>query len=89
MASQEGKGSIILKIFIVLLVVALIIVIILPGRIWQEEEMIRSTSRGNMATLYESYRYFHSLKGYYPENNKDLIAAIQNDSALIKKQNFT
>jgi hypothetical protein len=86
MASQEGKGSIILKIFIALLVVALIIVIILPGQIWQEEEMIKSTSRGNMATLFEAYHYFHSLKGFYPEDEKELIAAIQNDSALIKKQ---
>lgn len=86
MASQEGKGSIILKFFIVLLVVALIIVIILPGRIWQEEEVIKSTSRGNMATLYESYQYFHSLKGFYTDDEKEVIATIQNDSALIKKQ---
>ena len=86
MASQDGKGSIILKFFIVLLAVALIIVIILPGRIWQEEEMVKSTSRGNMATLYESYRYFHILTGFYTDDEREIIATIQNDSALIKRQ---
>ena len=43
MANVDGKGSIILKIVIVLLVVAMVIVIILPGQIWQEEDVIRET----------------------------------------------
>jgi hypothetical protein len=86
MASVDGKGSIILKIVIVLLVVAMVIVIILPGQIWQEEDMIRETSRGNMSTIFEANRYFYGLKGMYPTNDEELILTVQNDSALLKRQ---
>ena len=86
MAAQDGRGSIILKILIILLVVALIIVIVLPGEIWQEEDSVQSTSRGNMATLYEAYQYYHDLTNTYTDNENDIITSIQNDSALIKRQ---
>ena len=92
MAGQEGKGSIILKILIILLVAALIIVIILPGEIWQEEDFVQSTSRGNMETLYEAYQYYHNLTGMYTDDENEIITRIQNDSALMKRQavvNFT
>jgi hypothetical protein len=92
MAGQDGKGSIILKILIILLVVALVIVIILPGEIWQEEDSVQSASRGNMATLYEAYQYYHKLTGMYTDDENEIITRIQNDSALIKRQavvNFT
>ena len=62
MASLDGKGSIILKIVIILMVVAMVIVIKLPGKIWQEEDVVRDTSRGNMSTLYEAYRYYYGLR---------------------------
>ena len=86
MAAQDGGGSIIFKLVIILLVVATIIVIEVPGSIWQEEEMIMNTSRGNLATLYEAHRYFHGLKGYYATSDEELVATVQNDSALIKRQ---
>jgi len=86
MAGQDGKGSIILKILIILLIVALVIVITLPGEIWQEEDAVQSTSRGNMATLYEAYQYYHNLTGMYTDDENEIITRIQNDSALIKRQ---
>lgn len=86
MASQDSKGSIIFKILIVLLVVAMVVVIILPGKIWEEEAMVQETSHGNMATLYDSHKYFYHLKGYYASSDVELISTVQNDSALIKRQ---
>jgi len=86
MASLDSKGSIILKIVIALLVVAMIIVIILPGQIWQEEDLVRDTSRGNMSTLFEAHKYYFGLKGMYTSNDEDLILTVQNDSALLKRQ---
>ncbi len=86
MASQDSKGSIIFKILIVLLVLAMIIVIILPGKIWDEEAMDQETSQGNMATLYDSHKYFYNLKSYYASSDEELISTVQNDSALIKRQ---
>ena len=86
MASLDGKGSIIFKILIVLLVVAMVIVIILPGKIWQEEDLVRDSSRGNMSTLFEAHRYYFGLKGAYTDNEEELILTVQNDSALLKRQ---
>jgi competence protein ComGC len=86
MASLDGKGSIILKIVIVLLVVAMVIVIILPGQIWQEEEVVRETSRSNMSTLFEAHKYYFGLKGTFTDNDEHLILTVQNDSALLKRQ---
>lgn len=86
MASQDSKGSFVFKILIVLLVVAMVIVIILPGKIWEEEDMVRRTSHGNMATLYDAYKYFHQLRGYYASTDEELMSTVQNDSALIKRQ---
>jgi hypothetical protein len=86
MADLDGKGSILLKIIIVLLIVVMVVVIIVPGEIWQEEDLIRETSRGNMSTLFEAYRYYFGLKGTYETNDEDLILTVQNDSALLKRQ---
>jgi hypothetical protein len=86
MASLDGKGSIILKVVIVLLVIGMVIVIILPGKIWEEEDLVRDTSRGNMSTLFEAYRYYYGLKGTYTSNDEELILTVQNDSALLKRQ---
>ncbi len=86
MARLDGKGSIILKIVIILLVVAMVIVIILPGQIWQEEDMVKNTSRENMSTLFDAHRYYYGLKGNYTTNEEELILTVQNDSALLKRQ---
>jgi competence protein ComGC len=86
MASLDGKGSIILKIVIIFLIVAMVIVIILPGQIWQEEDMVRNTSRENMSTLFDAHRYYYGLKGNYTTNEEELILTVQNDSALLKRQ---
>ena len=86
MASLDGRGSIILQTVIVLLVVAMVIVIILPGEIWEEEEAIQESSRGNMSTLFEAHRYYFVLKGDYTNNEEELMATVQNDSALLKRQ---
>jgi len=86
MATLEGKGSIILKIVIALLVVAMVIVVILPGKIWEEEDRIKESSRSNMSTLFEAHRYYFGLKGVYTNNEDELILTVQNDSALLKRQ---
>jgi hypothetical protein len=86
MASLDGKGSIILKSVIILLIVAMVIVIILAGKIWQKEDMVRDSSRGNMSTLFEAHQYYFGLKGSYTNNEEELILTVQNDSALLKRQ---
>ena len=54
MANQKWQGSIILKLAIVVLVVALILVILIPGDIWTKEDSAKNSSRNNMTSIYEN-----------------------------------
>jgi hypothetical protein len=85
---MAAKGSIVLKIVIVLLVLVLWQVISIPAKIWSEEEMLENTSHNNMVTLYEAqvYRY-NQVKSYVPSDSlENLLAFIKADSALNVRQ---
>ena len=86
MAKYQGKGSIILKLLIVVMIAALILVINIPGKIWNTEENITSTSHGNMSSIYEAYRYYYSLNHEYTTDLATLINTIENDSSLMLRQ---
>jgi hypothetical protein len=82
MSDQQGKGSIVYKLVIVLLVVILVFVIIIPGTIWTHESETMEKSRTNMVTLHEAYSYYHQLTGQYTTDQDELITTVKNDSAL-------
>lgn len=81
-----AKGSIILKILIVLLAFLLVAVIAVPEKIWTEEEMITHTSRYNMNAIYEAEQFFHRKTGEYTENLDTLITVIENDTSLQQRK---
>lgn len=81
-----GKGSIILKIVIVLLAALLIAVIVIPGDIWKEEERITKKSRYNMTALYEAEQFFHRKTEHYTTDFDSLLQTIRNDSSLQQKR---
>jgi len=82
MSDQQGKGSIVYKLVIVLLVVLLVFVITIPGTIWTREAQTMEKSRTNMITLYEAHTYYHNLTGQYTTDQNALITEVKNDSAL-------
>ncbi len=86
MSTQQPKGSIILKLAIVLMVVVLVFVIIIPGKIWTDEAEAQKECRNNMVSLYEAHAYYYKLKGHYAPDMNDLILTIQNDSSLMLRQ---
>ncbi len=86
MADQQAKGSILLKIVIVLFVIGLILVITVPGEIWTSEEHSEKICRENMLSVYEAHRYYFTLKGEYAPDMANLILTIQNDSSLMNRQ---
>ncbi len=83
MADQQAKGSILLKIVIVIFLVGLIMVIIVPGQIWEAEEQAMEVSRANMLSIYEAHKYYHQVKNEYAPDMENLILTIQNDSSLL------
>jgi hypothetical protein len=85
MAKREGKGSILLKIVIAVLVIITIMVIKIPHDIWQEEERITLQCRDNMSSVHEAYRYYYQVHNEYIQDVQQLIDYIQNDSTLLKR----
>lgn len=81
-----AKGSIILKIIIILLALLLVAVIALPQRIWNEEDILVTQSRKNMNAIYEAQKFFHQKTGHYTDDLDTLITVIQNDTSLQQKK---
>jgi hypothetical protein len=77
-----GKGSLILKIVIILLIFLLVVVISIPDKIWKQEEAITDQSRRNMTSIYEAEQFFFRKTGDFTTNLDTLVAAIKNDTTL-------
>ena len=85
---MAAKGSIILKLLIVVCALALWQVISLPGKIWSEEQHLEKTSRDNMNSIYEAQMYYYGkTKRFMPEDSLEyLVDFIKSDSALNQRQ---
>jgi hypothetical protein len=88
MAKTQGKGSIVLKLLILILVVVLILAINLPGEIWTQEESLMSSNQRNMSSIYEAHRHYYSNNAQYTTDISELTHVIENDSALILRQDI-
>ncbi len=86
MSKQEAKGSIVLELIIVLLVAALVAVILIPGKIWEEQAQEEATAHSNMTAIYEALKYYKNLTGKYTADPAELINTIRADSNLMRKQ---
>ena len=82
MSNSEGKGSIILKILIIILIVGLILTIIIPGKIWDEEEYELTTERTNLVSIYEAEKFYYQLTKKYTTDPQELLNTIHADSSL-------
>lgn len=81
-----AKGSIILKIIIILLALLLVAVIALPQKIWREEGIVVKQSRENMNAIFEAQKFFHQKTDRYTDDLDTLITVIQNDTSLQQKK---
>ncbi len=86
MASHEGKGSIVLEIIIVILVAVLIAVILIPGKIWKEEAREEKIAHDNIASIYQSEKFYFRKTQKYTEDPAELLRVVRQDSSLLQKQ---
>ncbi len=82
MAANEGKGSILLKLLIVVLVGVLIAVIIVPGSIWDEESREQITAQDNISSIFEAEKFFHRINNRYTSDPAELLQTVNQDSSL-------
>ena len=86
MSSNPGKGSILLKLAIVVLSVVLVLVIKIPDSIWDKEKSEKEQSHFNMSSIYEAEKHFHRLTNKYTTDIDALLREIRNDSSLVQTQ---
>jgi uncharacterized protein (UPF0333 family) len=86
MAAKGSKGSILLEILILLLALLLVAVILIPSKIWKEEEATTKISRNNMNTIYEAERFYYQKTGSYTDSLSKLLNFVHSDSGLQQRQ---
>ncbi len=86
MSKQVAKGSIVLELLIVVLTAALIAVILIPGKIWNEQKQEEITAHDNMMSIYEAEKYYKKLTGKFTSDPAQLIKVVHEDSILNQKQ---
>ncbi|NOZ60114.1 MAG: hypothetical protein GXO74_00380 [Calditrichaeota bacterium] len=80
MAKDMSKGSIILEILIVILVVALIATILYPKKIWEQEEKNTQLCRSNMDRILKAELVFQKYHNTYTDSLPELVSFIRDDS---------
>ncbi len=86
MATKSAKGSILFKILIVVLVVALIFVILIPAEIWKQEKIEMDSAQYSMMSIYEAEKFYHRMTKSYTTDKAELLTAIREDSTLKQTQ---
>jgi ABC-type phosphate transport system auxiliary subunit len=86
MAKNEGKGSILLKILILFLIIIVYLTITIPKGIWSEEKQELYAAYDNMSGLYEAQKLFFRLTQTYTADLDLMLSTIKSDSTLYKKE---
>ena len=86
MADNKGRGSIFLKILIVVLAIVLIAVITIPAQLWEEETFELNTARANMTSIYEAERFYFRMNNSYTAEPGELLTVVRQDSTLQQQQ---
>lgn len=80
MAQAKAKGSIILKILIVILLAALVGTIMYPKKIWDEEEKNTTACRDNMDRIFKAEMIFLQHYNNYTDSLSKLTSFFEKDS---------
>lgn len=80
MATSKARGSIILEILIVLLIIALIATILYPKKVWQEEEKNTALCRANMDRIFKAEMIFLKYNNNYTDSLDQLVSFFKDDT---------
>jgi len=86
MATNSAKGSILFKMIIVVLAIALIFVILKPADIWEQEKLEKTSEQYNMTSIYEAEKFYHRMTKQFTTDKEKLLSVISEDSTLKQVQ---
>ncbi|MCB2211988.1 hypothetical protein KQI52_07735 [bacterium] len=84
----EPRGSWILKILIVILVVALVASVLYPQKLWQKQDALTAASRLTMDNLNFVVQRHHEANESYIADLDSLLRFMENDSIAVKRATF-
>lgn len=86
MSKDSWKGSIILKLLIVVLSIVLIAVILIPGKVWDQEEAEQKTEHYNIISIYEALRFYHRNTQSFTTSPAEILKVVRSDSSILIQQ---
>ncbi len=82
---MRPKGSLILKVLIVLLLVMLIASVLYPGRLWEEQDNLVQATRDRMENLNYVVQRYNQVNNRFTADVQELITFIQQDSIEVRR----
>ncbi|MCB2200676.1 hypothetical protein KQI63_14820 [bacterium] len=86
--SMEPKGSILLKILIGFLIIFLVVSVLYPKKLWDDQEKLITDSRERMDNLNQVSQRFQKVNGTYIADLDSLVKFIETDSIMVKRETF-
>lgn len=80
MASAKSKGSIVLEILIVVLLVALFATILYPKKVWEREDKNTAECRDHMDRIFKAELIYQKYHSNYTDTLSKIISFIKNDA---------
>ena len=88
MATPTSKGSPILKLVILVLVVVLILAIYIPSKMWKEQAQRTHSDHMRMEDIYRASQRFTQVNQYYTPSLEDIIEFIRTDTMMVGPARF-
>lgn len=82
MAAEKSKGSIVLEILIVVLVIALIATILYPKKIWEQENANTENCRKHMDQIFKAELIFQKYHNNYTNSLDELVNFIKKSDSV-------
>jgi len=82
-ADRYGKGSILYKILIAVLAAALVVAIVYPKKIWENEAAYQALCRERMADLYNAELQYRNFNHRFSVSSAAVIKFIQSDQRYL------
>jgi hypothetical protein len=87
--SAKAKGSIVLKIVIVVLVFVLFYILTAPPEIWSAQKKEIVQERRDMSAIVQAQKFYKSKTGKFTEDYDAILALIAEDTSLVERRELS
>jgi len=85
---SRSPGSIILELLIALLIVVLLLAILYPKKLWNDQDMREQLSRQRMENLHFAAKFYHKVTKQYTDDINSIISFAESESLTVHPPGF-